>query len=74
MPFANEGVEVDLKLTKQIEMIPFGVGWRMCGGLVLDVWHKTCLGIRVGMQACETVDLSEAEIITVVMKYPSQSS
>ena len=37
------------------------------------MWLRTCLGIRVGMQDWETVDLSEAEIITVVMKYSSQA-
>jgi len=77
--FADEGVEVDLTGTKEIKMMPFGAGRRVCPGLEMAMLHLKIIVARLVQEfsweckAGETVDLSEKQEFTTVMKYPLQA-
>jgi len=74
--YVDDGVEVDLTGTKDIKMIPFGVGRRMCPGIGLALLHIQLIVARLVQEFAwkckpgETVDLSETSELTMVMKYP----
>lgn len=77
--FVDEGVEVDLTGTKEIKMMPFGAGRRVCPGLGMAMLHLNIIVARLVQEftwECkpgETVDLSETQEFTTVMKYPLQA-
>ena len=77
--FADEGVEVDFTGTKEIKMMPFGAGRRVCPGIGLAMFHLNFIVARLVQEfswECkpgETVDLSETLELTMVMKYPLQA-
>jgi hypothetical protein len=77
--FADEGVEVDLTGTKEIKMMPFGAGRRVCAGLGLAMLHLNLIVARLVQEFAwdckpgETVDLSETQESSMVMKYPLQA-
>jgi len=74
--FADDGAEVDLTGTKEIKMIPFGAGRRICPGIDLALLHMHLIVARLVQEfewQCkpgETVDLSEVQELTKVLKYP----
>ena len=77
--FTDEGVEVDLTGTKEIKMMPFGAGRRVCPGLGMAMLHLNLIVARLVQEFAweckpgETVDLSEVQEFTTVMKYPLQA-
>jgi len=77
--FADEGVEVDLTGTKEIKMMPFGAGRRVCPGLGMAMLHLNLIVARLVQEFAwecrpgETVDLSETQEFATVMKYPLQA-
>jgi len=78
--FADEGVEVDLMGTKEIKMMPFGAGRRVCPGLGMAMLHLNLIVARLVQEFAwdckpgETVDLSETvDLFSTVMKYPLQA-
>lgn len=77
--FADEGVEVDLMESKEIKMMPFGAGRRICPGIGIAMLHLNLIVARLVQEFAweckpgETVDLSETLELTTVMKYPLQA-
>lgn len=77
--FADEGVEVDLMGSKEIKMMPFGAGRRICPGIGMAMLHLNLIVARLVQEFAweckpgETVDLSETLELTMVMKYPLQA-
>ncbi|XP_028780611.1 cytochrome P450 89A2-like [Neltuma alba] len=72
----NEGETFDITGSKEIKMMPFGVGRRMCPGYLLALLHLEYyvanLVWNFEWKACDDVDLSEKEEFTTVMKHPLQ--
>lgn len=69
--------DVDITGTKQVTMVPFGAGRRICPGLGLALMHTELFVARLVQayewstpQIGETVDLSERTVFTVLMKHP----
>jgi len=77
--FADEGVEVDLTGTKEIKMMPFGAGRRVCPGIGMAMLHLNLIVARLVQEFAweckpgETVDMSETQELSTVMKYPLQA-
>jgi len=74
--FADEGAEVDLTGTKELKMMPFSAGRRICPGIELGLLHMHLIVARLVQEfkweckAGETVDLSEVQELTKVLKHP----
>lgn len=72
----GEGEGVDITGSREIKMMPFGVGRRICPGLALAMLHLEFFVanlVREFEWKCvegDEVDLSEIPEFTVVMKYP----
>jgi cytochrome P450 len=72
-------VEVDLTGTKEIKMMPFGAGRRVCPGIGMAMLHLNLIVARLVQEfaweckAGETVDMSETQEFSTVMKYPLQA-
>ncbi|GLJ52206.1 hypothetical protein SUGI_1110490 [Cryptomeria japonica] len=68
--------EVDLTGSREIKLMPFGVGRRICPGIALAMMHVQLLVARLVQKFVweskpgELVDLAEAEEFTVVMRNP----
>nr|ATG29976.1 CYP77F35 [Taxus chinensis] len=71
--------EVDLTGSKEIKMMPFGVGRRICPGLGLAMLHLQLVVARLVQKLSweekpgEGVDFAEVEEFTIVMKNPLQA-
>lgn len=79
MPERFVKADVDLTGSKEIKMMPFGVGRRICPGLGLAMLHVELI-VATLVQKFEwqskegkMVDLAEMEEFTVVMKNPLQA-
>ncbi|KAF3444112.1 hypothetical protein FNV43_RR13802 [Rhamnella rubrinervis] len=76
----SDGVYHDIDITgsKEIKMMPFGVGRRICPGSALAMLHLEYfvanLVLKFQWTAADEVDLSEKQEFTVVMKNPLQAS
>lgn len=72
----NNGETFDITRSREIKMMPYGVGRRMCPGYALAPLHLEFyvanLVWKFEWKACDDVDLSEKEEFTVVMKHPLQ--
>lgn len=72
----GEGVSVDLTGSREIKMMPFGVGKRICPGLGLALLHleyfvaNLVLEFEWGAVAGVGVDLAERPEFTVTMERP----
>uniref|UniRef100_A0A1D1YKK2 Cytochrome P450 89A2 n=1 Tax=Anthurium amnicola TaxID=1678845 RepID=A0A1D1YKK2_9ARAE len=76
----GEGHGVDITGSREIKMMPFGAGRRICPGLVLALLHLECFVANLvrefewkGVEG-EVVDLSEELEFTVTMKNPLRAS
>ncbi|CAL9167796.1 unnamed protein product [Musa hybrid cultivar] len=75
----GEGEEVDITGSREIKMMPFGVGRRICPGMGLAMLHLEYFVANLVREfewkpvEGEEVDLSEALELTVVMKHPLRS-
>ncbi|CAI0552102.1 unnamed protein product [Linum tenue] len=69
-----EGGEFDLTGSKEIKMMPFGAGRRMCPGYALAMLHLEYFVANLvwnfKWEAAGEVDLTEKPEFTVVMKHP----
>ncbi|CAI0390596.1 unnamed protein product [Linum tenue] len=69
-----EGGEFDLTGSKEIKMMPFGAGRRMCPGYALAMLHLEYFVANLvwnfRWEAAGEVDLTEKPEFTVVMKHP----
>nr|ABR16500.1 unknown [Picea sitchensis] len=78
--FLDPGNEVDITGNKQVKMMPFGVGRRICPALGLGTLHINLILARMVQEfhwSCrdgETPDISEKFAFTVIMKNPLQAS
>ncbi|ONK59073.1 uncharacterized protein A4U43_C08F2700 [Asparagus officinalis] len=73
----GEVEEVDITGSREIKMMPFGVGRRICPGLGLAMLHLEYFVANLvrefewrAVEGEEVVDLTEKPEFTVVMKYP----
>ncbi|KAG0531234.1 hypothetical protein BDA96_04G006200 [Sorghum bicolor] len=73
----GEGCDVDITGTKEIKMMPFGVGRRMCPGYALGMHHAEYFVARLVRDLewlppadGEVVDMAELMEFTTVMKHP----
>ncbi|XP_066324721.1 cytochrome P450 89A2-like [Miscanthus floridulus] len=74
----GEGRDVDITGTKEIKMMPFGAGRRMCPGYALGMHHAEYFVARLVRDLewlppsadGEVVDMAEQMEFTTVMKYP----
>jgi cytochrome P450 family 89 subfamily A len=75
----REGEDVDLTGSKEIKMMPFGVGRRVCPGMVLALLHLEYFVANLVREFewrevdGKEVDLTEKLEFTVVMKRPLKS-
>ena len=80
MKGGEEGIEFDITGSKEIKMMPFGAGRRMCPGFGLAILHLEYfvanLVWRFEWKAVDgdEVDLSEKVELTIVMKKPLQAN
>nr|ATG29912.1 CYP77F31 [Taxus chinensis] len=71
--------DVDMTGSKEIRMMPFGVGRRICPGLGLAMLHVELIVARLVQKFMweskpgETVDFAEKQEFTMVMKNPLQA-
>ncbi|KAL5221794.1 hypothetical protein ABZP36_026507 [Zizania latifolia] len=76
----GEGEDVDLTGSKEIKMMPFGAGRRICPGMALALLHLEYFVANLVREfewrevAGEEVDLSEKLEFTVVMKRPLKAT
>ncbi|XP_054793189.1 cytochrome P450 89A2-like [Prosopis cineraria] len=72
----NNGETFDITGSREIKMMPFGAGRRMCPGYALALLHLEYyvanLVWKFEWKACDDVDLSEKVEFTTVMKHPLQ--
>ncbi|XP_077248198.1 cytochrome P450 89A2-like [Tasmannia lanceolata] len=74
-----EGEEVDITGSREMKMIPFGMGRRICPGLGLAILHLEYFVANLvnefewKAKDGEGVDLSEKQEFTIVMKNPLQA-
>ncbi|KAE8718094.1 Cytochrome P450 89A9 [Hibiscus syriacus] len=81
MPERFDGMEegFDISGSREIKMMPFGVGRRICPGLALAMLHLEYFVANLIWKFKWTsvngneVDLSEKQEFTIVMKYPLQA-
>jgi cytochrome P450 len=73
----GEGCDVDITGSREIKMMPFGAGRRMCPGYAVGVHHAEYFVVRMVRElewrpAVDgvAVDMAEALDFTVVMKHP----
>ncbi|GAB2220533.1 hypothetical protein Drorol1_Dr00008193 [Drosera rotundifolia] len=70
----GKAVEVDITGTREIKMMPFGVGRRICPGLGLATLHLEYfvanLVWKFEWKAVDEVNLEEKTEFTIVMKHP----
>ncbi|RLM79642.1 cytochrome P450 89A2-like [Panicum miliaceum] len=73
----GEGCDVDITGSKEIKMMPFGAGRRMCPGYALGMRHAEYLVARMVRELewlpaaeGEVVDMAETVDFTTVMKHP----
>jgi cytochrome P450 len=73
----GEGRDVDITGTKEIKMMPFGAGRRMCPGYALGMHHAEYFVARLvrdlewlPVADGEVVDMTEQMEFTTVMKHP----
>ncbi|WOK97154.1 Cytochrome P450 [Canna indica] len=72
----GEGEDVDITGSREIKMMPFGVGRRICPGLGLAMLHLQYFVANLVREfewkpvEGEEVDLSETQELTIMMKYP----
>ncbi|XP_034583958.1 cytochrome P450 89A2-like [Setaria viridis] len=68
----GEGYGVDITGSREIKMMPFGAGRRMCPGYAVGMHHAEYLVARMVRERewRPAVDMAEALDFTVVMKHP----
>ncbi|BAT03853.1 Os08g0152400, partial [Oryza sativa Japonica Group] len=76
----GEGEDVDLTGSKEIKMMPFGAGRRVCPGMALALLHLEYFVANLVWEfdwrevAGDEVDLTEKLEFTVVMKRPLKAT
>ncbi|KAK3122737.1 hypothetical protein QOZ80_8AG0617480 [Eleusine coracana subsp. coracana] len=76
----GEGEDVDLTGSKEIKMMPFGVGRRMCPGVAMAMLHLQYLVANLVNEfewsavEGETVDFAEKQELSVVMRRPLRAT
>jgi cytochrome P450 family 89 subfamily A len=77
---SGPGADVDLTCAKEVKMMPFGAGWRICPSMALALLHLQYFVANLASEfdwrgaAGETVNFAERQELSVVMRQPLRAT